>query len=375
MRFSWTVVYALLWIYRSLFSVVGQLFVAQLTSLGDSGRYQAANITILTTDLPSDPVGWTRVMSTVLTESIGGVFHLLVGGNPILINIGFQTIAFIGIVMLLRALEPRQRIVVLLLAMLPSFSVWSSVAGKEAVVVFALGIVLARTVQIFQGKTWLDMAFIPALCLVLIYKNQYAPALIYLLCAAVLLKRIRQKCTIALFAGFLSLLFLYLIHDSIGRMALEVVPHFEGFGHSTRPIYFLDKDDVFTKAPYGMFQAFFGPTLEEASLGILHKASFVESSFILIVLGYFFFREFHRLPVFLVIVACFTLGWILFGTYPLGIMNPGSAIRYRTGYELLVFVLIAVITSRHAYYTWQRTNSGRPFQASTLVIGPATAAT
>lgn len=366
MTFSWNIAYVFLWFYRSLYSVVGQLYVVQLTSLGDSGRYQAARITLLTHDLPSDPVGWTRVMSTVLTESIGGLLHAVLAGNPILINLGFQTIAFVGIVALLRVLEPRERVVILLLAMLPSFSLWSSVAGKEAVVVFGLGIVLAKVIELFQGKERVDIIFFAALALVLIYKNQYAPALLFLICAAIFLKRVRQKCTLALGAGLFSLLLLYLIHDIIGQMALDVVPHFVSFGNSTRETYFIEKSDVFTKAPYGMFQAFFGPTLGEAQKGILHQASFIESAAMLVVLVFFFLREFLRLPFFMFIVVTFSLGWILFATYPLGIMNPGSAVRYRTGYELLVFVLIAVIASRRTYYNWQRTDAGRPLIAAPI---------
>jgi hypothetical protein len=49
----------------------------------------------------------------------------------------------------------------------------------------------------------------------------------------------------------------------------------------------------------------------------------------------------------------FTLFWILFTNYPLGIMNPGSAIRYRTGYEILVFVVMVFLLSPNLFVTWR----------------------
>ena len=47
MRYSWGIFYLFFWLYRSAFSVIAQTVVARLTSLGDSGQYQAGAFTIL----------------------------------------------------------------------------------------------------------------------------------------------------------------------------------------------------------------------------------------------------------------------------------------------------------------------------------------
>ena len=102
-----------------------------------------------------------------------------------------------------------------------------------------------------------------------------------------------------------------------------------------------------------MFLGFFGPTLNEVAFGgPLQLASFIESAVLLAVLALAILRQLPSMPVYSALMGGFSLFWILFATYPLGVMNAGSAIRYRTGYELLIFVLITVIMSRQSYVSW-----------------------
>jgi len=132
MRFSWGFIYGVLWIYRSAYSYLGQVVVATLTTLGDSSQFQRAdqverNINLLSGDL----VGAPRSFSTEVTETLGTFLFRVTGGDPVLINICFQTIAFVGIVVFLRTLRGWHRAVVLMLLAFPTFSLWSSVAGRK----------------------------------------------------------------------------------------------------------------------------------------------------------------------------------------------------------------------------------------------------
>ena len=95
-----------------------------------------------------------------------------------------------------------------------------------------------------------------------------------------------------------------------------------------------------------MFQGFFGPTYAEASIGILQLAAFIESSIIIAFLLYMFIRAFWRLPVYNFLMGVGGLFWILFATYPLSIMNPGSAVRYRTGYFVFVILIFVYLMAR-----------------------------
>ena len=105
-----------------------------------------------------------------------------------------------------------------------------------------------------------------------------------------------------------------------------------------------------------MFQGFFGPTFEESTQGILQNASFIESSFITSILLFLLLRNLANLPVYAFLIGLISLGWLLFASYPLGIMNAGSAVRYRTGHLLLVFVIFSVVFSREYYGRWLRSN-------------------
>jgi hypothetical protein len=348
---SWGIVYGLLWIYRALVSVVADGFVSGFTSLGDSGRYQTAGLTIFDQALPSDTAGASRVLSTVLTESFGSVLSSLFAGNAVLINLGFQTVAFAGIVVLLRSFQPRYRIVILPLLMLPSFTVWSSIASKEAIVVGALGFVLAGFVRMYSGAGRFGLVSLASLALVALYKPHYMPALITLIFGAWAARRIQQKAFLP-FAGMLvSAGLIFVFAEELGRLAISVVPHFENFG-SSRPPYFVEVGDFLAKAPYGMFQSFVGPTLDEASVGMLQMVSLAESFVILCALGLVTLIRLPTMSVFQFFLGSLTVFWILFATYPLSIMNAGSAIRYRTGYEMLILVVFVFFMAKGPFQHW-----------------------
>ena len=353
MRFSWGVFYLLFWFYRSAFSVVSQLVVARLTSLGDSERYQAAVFTILNSDVNSFSfLSTNRVIGTLLVETIGAVFFLLSDGNQFAINIGFQTIGFVGIVILLRSVEGKTRVWLAVLLLLPSFNVWSSVAGKEAIVVFALGIVCALIIDLYRGRARFRWIYIPAFFLIFLLKDHYLPALVFMIVGTIIAKRVRQRTFLVLVGGTLSLTPLFVFRQKIDELAFDMIPNFLGLG-SSREAFWVEQYDVFWKAPGGMFQNFFGPTLAETSLGVLQLFSFVESTVIIGILLVFGLRHLPRLPAYMVFMSGFTIFWVLFTAYPFGIMNPGSAIRYRTGYEMLVFVAIIFLLSRETFVGWR----------------------
>ena len=118
-------------------------------------------------------------------------------------------------------------------------------------------------------------------------------------------------------------------------------------------MYWIQQYDVFFKAPYGMFQGFFGPTIQESLAGPLQMASFLESAFIVGVLVTVLLLNIKKLPVFSFFVGLSSLFWLLFASYPLGILNAGTAVRYRTGHILLVILIFAIILSRERYILWR----------------------
>lgn len=315
--------------------------VASLTPLGDTPAYHSGLIQLNLSD------------SNAITESLGGIFRLLVGSNPILIDICYQALAFIGIYKLLMAVEPVIRKKLAILLLLPSFNLWSSVASKESVIVLSMCIVCSYLVDIYYNKARVNIFHIFSLYLLYVYKPHYMAAIVFLFAVSIFAKEIRQKAFVVIVLGLLSLVPLYIFKDRINDLSMTVTEHFVGFGSSTREVYWIETYDVFLNAPYGMFQAFFGPTLAEATSGILHLMSFVESTLIFSLLFFHLVRELRRIPVYLFALGMFSLFWILFTNYPLGIMNPGTAVRYRTGYEILIFVIMVFLMSQDLFITWR----------------------
>lgn len=359
---TWGVFYAFLWLYRSTASVAGQLIVSQVTTLGDSGEYQSSGgafVSWIVLGQLTD-VWVARNVGTTITILLGAIFNRLFGGNAILINVGFQTIAFTGIVMLLQAAKPAHRALLAPLFLLPSFTLWSSVAGKEALVVFFLCVGSAGVLRIWYGEGRPSLLHAAAFACVYLFKPHYVPALAYLLGTSWAARHVRQPAALALILGLASLSFLYIVKDTMARLVFgDVQPSFSGKGATfQRPEFWETPADIYLKAPEGMFRSLLGPTFQEALSGhVFHFVSFVESAAILSVMIWFAVRGLARMPAFTFVVGAFTTFWMLFPTYPLGAMNAGSAIRYRTGYIVILFVLVAAILPRDTYFTWRR---GRP---------------
>ena len=132
---TWGAVYFMFWCYRSVFAVIGEVVFMRLTPISDTRSYQATDLFAAIGLISESGTGGTlglQTFATALTKAIGGVFGGLFFQDPIMINIGFQTIGFVGLLAMLRALEPAQRKAILPILMLPSLTVWSSIASKEA---------------------------------------------------------------------------------------------------------------------------------------------------------------------------------------------------------------------------------------------------
>jgi hypothetical protein len=338
---TWPVFYSLLFAYRAGVALVMMPVVGAFTTLGDSYRYA-----IWTKMAYSPALLWD---STAMTDTIGAILRTLFFGSALMVGVGFQSIAFVGLLKLLLAVEPKIRRKLIVFMMLPSFTIWTSMPSKEAVVVFALGIVLSYAVAHYQGKQRLTPLHLLGFYLLILYKSQYLPAILFLIFVTRIAPYIRQKGLFVLTVGLISLLPLYLFRDKIDALAFEVQIHFPGMARSTRGDFFFTQYDVFTKMFSGMFQSFFGPTWTEAQVSVLHMVAFFESAVLIGLFIFYTIRQFPRMPAFSFFLSSFVIFWILFPTYPLGVMNPGTAVRYRTGYLLIIFLVMIVYTSRDLY--------------------------
>jgi len=345
---KWPEFYLFYFIYRCSYSVLGQVSVTSFTSLGDSARYQIGGFVL---DLSA------LYTSTFFTVNLGSVIGFFAFKDPILINVGFQALAFYGIYQFLQALDPELRRRAAILLLFPSFNLWTSVAGKEAVVVFALGIACAYMTDMYYLRERIRPLHVISGYILFIFKAHYLSALLFVFLVSKISQHLQKKSFFVLFVGVMSLLPLYVYREAISKVSFSILPHFVGTGgRSTREPFWEERWDVFLKAPEGMLQSFYGPTLGEIlkdGAHLLQIVAYFESFILIAVLLYYLIREIPTLPIYNLFVYLFVLFWIMFVNYPFGVMNPGSAIRYRSGYFLLVVMVVVLFTSRRVFIQWR----------------------
>lgn len=370
---GWSAYFIFLYIYRCFCAVFFQKVLLKLTSVADTTMYQMGKSSESGTlaDGLFD-LGSTRFAS-MLTIEIGSVFSYFTFGNAILINIGFQTIAFVGIVYLLLSVDLNSRKYLAILVLLPSFSLWTSIASKEAIVVFALAIITGYLLRLYQPeKHKFHFIAVIAIFLIFFYKPLYLPAITFAVVGTLICQRTEKKAFVAFVGALFSIGLLYLFRDLIDEAAftLQVMLADERLaGRSSRSdLFFTEKYDVFLKAPLGMALSLFGPKLTEIFTSPLALISFIESSVLFAFIFIIVAQRLMLLPVYNLILGAGTIFWLIFATYPLGITNIGSAVRYRSGWIILIFGIVSVLMSRSFYMHWQA-NEKEPNRPSSTKRG------
>jgi len=343
----WTTLYRLLFLYRCTVSVLAELVVRAFTPLGDASKYGAIKYEL----------GATFALlgardSTELTKVIGTLFGYLSFGQPMLINLWFQAVGFYGIWRFLAALPPEMRKPAYILMLLPSFTLWSSIASKESIVLFAMGVLCGFLVDLYYNRAKLRLELALAVYLMVVYKVHFLPPVLLIAGALIFGRYVERKIPMVAFGILLSFAGLYVFQDKFRELSMQVEVHFAD-GGSSRPEFFVNPNDIFDKAPEGMWLGFYGPTVEEAVKGhLLQKVAFIESGIIVLLLGSILVRRLPDLPLFSLLLWAGGLFWILFMAYPASVYNPGSAIRYRAGYILFVIFLFLTPLSREVYMRW-----------------------
>ena len=321
----------------------GLLVFSKLTVLGDTARYISGGEGFFS------PNFWYN--STFFMDTMAHGFSLVLGS--FFANLPFLILSFIGVYYAVSrlSLTNSQLIVVLALLSLPSFGVWTSIASKEAMGVFFLGIILGFTIDVIKrnpNKNYMLVLFAFYLCA--IFKPQYLIGITALLIFIFVsrkfaLKGLGKFVLLGLFF-ISSFMVLYLLRHQINDLSFVMPLHFSLEAGSTREnTIWVNDFDVFWNAPYGMFISFFGPTISDALSKPTHLLAFLESAIILSVFFYAVLKlvlisvNTGRLNIFYLGVFLTATLWILFVHYPFGALNPGSAIRYRENFYAFLVIL------------------------------------
>jgi hypothetical protein len=347
-RFSYNNILIFLFFYKILFCFIGEFYLRNMMKRGDVPFYMYA-----------EPLSLFKQYGLFLFTEASPVAQLLIGTvftllkSEFLTHLIFTSLSFYGIKVLLdsiREKNDRYFIIFLLIFFLPGFNVWSSVAGKETIIIFAMGIVCSQIIRFFNGeKVKIGIIFLIALYLICVIKNQYVPVILQLVSYIVIRKKLKISRKLDMYLLFtlciVNILLIYIKRDVFSDYSLVLHNYFRSSTRSTRPRFFYEQYDFFRKLPYLMPLAMWGPTLAESKLSKMHLFAFIESSFLFSFLGFFlldsaqsFFRNFKKYYqwFFLFIIS---VGWLSIAQYIQGIMNPGAAIRYRTNLVLILAVL------------------------------------
>jgi hypothetical protein len=290
--------------------------------------------------------------STKMMEALGGLFGT-VFFHTFFAHLFFIWISCYGVFYALkRLLLPKKTLITILIMLsLPSFCVWTSILGKEAIGCFATGIITGYLIEcITKCRFKLKLIELFAFYLLALFKPQYLIALFHILFFVFITKKMNLKSYGKLFLLISILIIdiytLYYFSGIIDELSQLMVVHFQKDAGSTRVNeIWVNDGDFFRNMPYGMFLSLLGPTLHEVIEKPVQSVVFIESIIIFIFWIILFSKAFiidmiHKnIHIVFWAVSLFLFFWITFVHYPFGVMNPGSALRYKENFYLIFIVL------------------------------------
>ena len=346
-----------LFFYRILMAFLAQCVISRFTILGDVGAflYGLPHEKYGTLSMMLGKFGWKLLfMKDALGVFIVSALHKVLHFE-VLTFCACSAIAYVGIRRFLLAAgsSSRSYLALILLCYSPSFNIWSSIAGKECLVVFGMGILCAELVKLYKNEPFKPgILFFLALYLVVVLKKQYIPFVAVTFSYVVFRQYVRlpYKVDVALLLGMIAAVAvgMYLLRYQLDEYSFYAQDVFRVSARSTRDHVFEAQFDFFRKMPYLMPLAFWGPTWSECYKSPLHLFSFIESGIIVLVFLYMLrgfwgcvlhrFRDFYQW----LLLGANAMFLLLVAHYGQGIINPGAAVRYRTNIYLPVIAIIYV---------------------------------
>ncbi len=313
--------------------------VSKITILGDVDTYlyKSTSLNFLSFfNSTSFAIFFTQSLLKLLNE-------------PLLVHFVFSFLSFLGIYIPLSKIpfKRSQLILMLMIFTFPSFGIWSNLIGKEALVIFSLGLVIYNLYFYYAyNKFRYKLVLLFSLYIIAIIKPQFFLPIgsAFLIIYFRTYRYVNRILWVMLvFAIAISSAFL-LLKDLVNDFAPNFWYFFSG-GGSTRPNTWLNDYDFFIQAPIGMIVAFFGPKISEIN-NITNLITFIESSLIAIYVLYMLkciLLTKSRIKYFVVSVAFSLLFLIFLVHYPFGYFNAGSAIRYRANFLPLIIIVLNIL--------------------------------
>jgi len=360
-RATWTAIYILYFLYRSVICYLGIAVVSSVTALGDFMRYLEGGVNYDFYD--NEGSNEKFLNSTRFMDFIGESVFRATGGSVLLSVMVFQSLAYVGILYLLNHLRPGARAAALLLFFSPSFNLWTSLPAKETVMVAATAVILVAILRMAENRRPPIILATISVYLVAIMKPQFLAPIILIAWGVFASHWIKERTQAVAVALILSLAALILVLPALDAIIPErATSHFRDTGLGARSTrledFWTEPGDLLWKAPEGMVLAFWGPTLTEARTTVLHAFTLAESATIGLVVVYVTLLHILRLPLYNLLLSFSATFWLVFSNYPQGVYNPGTAIRYRSGwFVLFVFATVVIL---HPQFEARRRRLARP---------------
>ncbi|MFD2743003.1 hypothetical protein ACFSQ6_06295 [Sphingobacterium populi] len=294
---------------------------------------------------------------------LGGIFKTIFFID-VLASIPLMLLSFYGIYYAVDRLNLYRYPILLFVGLsLPNFAVWTSIHSKEAVACFFCGVLAVMIIRFLNEDFKIRFIYLIALYFCLLFKPQYllfiAQALVFLRLIAFFKMGPTATFLLGVIMFTLNLVGVYLLRDLIDTLAQGMYLHFTykdpEMAKSTRSADpWLEQYGFFKQAPYGMFIAFWGPTVKEMVSKPVQLIAGIESGFLLLLfmllcykrLTYFLNKGLFNPRIY------FALGIIIVGIlfvhYPFGFLNPGSGIRYRANFYLLFLLMLFYLFDMNA---------------------------
>lgn len=287
--------------------------------------------------------------STLFTGTISHVLYIFVGliGTSFI----FMFLSFYGTYYSVKKmnLSKNSLILILILFSFPSFSIWTTIPGKEAISIFFMGILFGYLVDFINKIRFFNFLEFFSLYLGLLFKPQYIIPFILCLIYIYIRKKFNLKkyvdIFLIIFFIFLAIMIIFIFQKELNDLFYIIPNHFSLEANSTRQEAFWQKDfDFLYKLPEGVFLSFIGPSIFE----VLNRKEmfpiFLESIVIIIILFYIMIRNFNlKINTLNINILIFLVLGILILSYPLGVSNYMTAIRYRAGYYVFLIEIIFYI--------------------------------
>lgn len=274
--------------------------------------------------------------------------------NPLFTHYVFSFFSGLGILILSCTMKNK---FILLLLLFPSAMVWTSIVGKEAIFYGCITLILAVwSVQINNVKrknsNVLHLTTFVLLGICLILRPHYTIPFIYLLLSSFILYTVNTKKLQIFFLGTIlfstSLLIFYIwsvIPENLMRRAYGSIDH---LARASRFEYYnidlLNPHLVFTKELIlrdGIF-GIIGPFPSELLLRFEFIPFFIEGIMILtipLIIAYMLkkTKKYHTYKKYFYYAILPAIFMLIISHAPFGILNPGTAIRWRVNFELIFY--------------------------------------